>query len=204
MKLIFRYMRTYWKGIALVMVLKMTSTFMELMLPYILEHLIDYVVPRGDVRTIVGWGVTMILAAVAAWQLNFRGNRRAVWNAHRVSYDVRRDLFHKTVHLSGSQFDAFGLPSLTSRMTSDSYNVQNFARSAQTLCVRAPIMLTGGIVVTMTMDSVLSSILCAIVPILLLVILTISRRAFPCSGRCRQGWTMWSGPCVRISPASGW
>ena len=44
---------------------------------------------------------------------------------------MRKDLFEKTMNLSGSQFDAFGLPSLTSRMTSDSYNVQNFSRDGR-------------------------------------------------------------------------
>lgn len=179
MKLIYRYVRTYWQGIALVMVLKMTGALTELMLPYILEHLIDHVVPQGSVARICQWGGMMVLAAVMTWQLNLWANRRAVDNAHNVAYDVRRDLFNKTIHLSGSQFDTFGLPSLTSRMTSDSYNVQNFARAMQTLCVRAPILLTGGILVTMSMDRVLSSILCAIVPILLLVIVAISRKGIP-------------------------
>lgn len=179
MKLIFKYVRTYWKGVALVMALKMTAAFTELMLPYILEHLIDYVVPRGSVRDICLWGGVMVLAACATWQLNLNANRRSVDNAHNVSYDVRRDLFNKTIHLSGSQFDEFGLPSLTSRMTSDSYNVQNFVRSLQTLCVRAPIMLLGGIIVTMTMDRVLSGILCAMVPVLLLVVVIISRKGIP-------------------------
>ena len=69
--------------------------------------------------------------------------------------------------------------SLTSRMTSDSYNVQSFAQAFQTICVRAPIMLVGGIIVTLTIDPVLSSILCIMVPILLVVVLSVSRRGIP-------------------------
>lgn len=179
MKMIFRYMRAYWPQMAIVMLFKLLSTFTELMLPYILEHLIDIVVPRGNVLHICAWGLLMIVAAFLTWQMNLRANRRSVDNAHNVSYDVRRDLFNKTIRLSGSQFDEFSLPSLTSRMTSDSYNVQNFVRSLQTLCVRAPIMLLGGIIVTMTMDRALSTILCAMVPILLAVVITISRKGIP-------------------------
>ena len=120
MKMIFRYMGRYWQGILLVVLVKLFSAFAELMLPYILEHMIDYVVPRGHMWEICVWGLAMVLSAVATWQLNLRGNRKAVDNAHKVSYDVRRDLFNKTIHLSGSHFDKFTLPSLTSRMTSDS------------------------------------------------------------------------------------
>ena len=186
MKLTFHYIRIYWAGIVLVMALKLTSAFSELMLPYILEHLIDNVVPQGSIGAICLWGAAMILCAVATWQLNLHANQMSVDNAHKVAYDLRRDLFHKTIYLSGTQFDTFGLPSLTSRMTSDSYNVQNFVRTLQTLCVRAPIILLGGIVVTLTMDPVLSSILCCLVPILLAVVIGISRKGIPLYNEVQQ------------------
>ena len=186
MKLTFHYIRIYWTGIVLVMALKLLSAFSELMLPYILEHLIDNVVPQGNVTAICLWGVAMILCAVATWQLNLHANQMSVDNAHKVAYDLRRDLFHKTIYLSGSQFDTFGLPSLTSRMTSDSYNVQNFVRTLQTLCVRAPIILLGGILVTLTMDPVLSSILCCLVPILMVVVIGISRKGIPLYNEVQQ------------------
>ncbi|MCD8326985.1 MAG: ABC transporter ATP-binding protein/permease [Lachnospiraceae bacterium] len=179
MKLIFRYMKRYIKPIMFVMWLKLMATVAELMIPYVLEYLIDEVVPLGDTLKIVLWGGIMIFVAFLCWQFNINANRRAVQNAHNVSYDVRRDLFNKTMHLSGAQFDAFGLPSLTSRMTSDSYNVQSFSQSFQTLCVRAPIMLVGGIIVTMTMDPVLSGILCVMLPLLAVVVLTVSSRGIP-------------------------
>lgn len=179
MRLIFRYLRKYMNSVVIVVIVKLLGAFTELMLPYILEHMIDHVVPQKSVAKICLWGGLMVLAAVATWQLNIRSNRKAVDNAHNVSYDVRRDLFNSTMQLSGSQFDRFTLPSLTSRMTSDSYNVQHFIRAMQTLCVRAPILLLGGIIVTMTMDPVLSGILCAMVPVLFVVIATISRKGIP-------------------------
>ena len=179
MKMIFRYLSRYWSSVIAVMVLKLVATFTELMLPYILEHLLDQVVPAQDTVAICLWGGLMVVAAIVTWIINKNSNHKAVDNAHRVSYDVRRDLFNKTISLSGSQFDQFTLPSLTSRMTSDSYNVQNFVRALQTMFVRAPIMLLGGIIVTMTMDPVLSGILCAMVPIMLAVVVTISRKGIP-------------------------
>ena len=186
MKLIFHYMKKYMKMIVWGVALKLVGTLTELLLPYILEHLIDDVVPLGQVGQIFLWGGLMIVTAVLTWQLNIRANRHAVDNAHNVSYDVRRDLFNKTTNLSGSQFDAFGLPSLTSRMTSDSYNVQSCAMSLQTLTIRAPILLIGGIVVTMTMDWALSLILCAMLPILMIVVFTVSRKGIPMYQRVQE------------------
>lgn len=186
MKLIFRYMRRYLRPIGKSVGLKFIATITELMLPYILEHLIDEVVPLGQLPRIFLWGGMMIAAAWLARALNVCANRTAVGNSHNVSYDVRRDLFDKTANLSGAQFDAFGLPSLISRMTSDSYNVQSCAQSLQTMCVRAPIMLIGGIAVTMTMDSTLSLILCVMLPVLLGVVLTVSRKGIPLYYRVQE------------------
>lgn len=186
MKLIFRYMGKYKLSIFFGMLLKLLATLSELMIPYILEHLIDEVVPLGQLGQVLVWGFLMIVTAIVTRQLNAWANRRGVENAHNVSYDVRQDLFTKTANLSGSQFDAFGLPSLISRMTSDSYNVQNAVRSLQTMCVRAPIMLVGGIIVTMTMDPVLSSILCVMVPILTVIIIGVSRYGIPLYNKVQE------------------
>ncbi len=186
MKFIFRYMKPYRKAITFVMVLKLSSTMVELMLPYILEHIIDVTVPTGKLSSIFFWGVLMILTALTARQLNVTANRGAVENAHNVSYNIRQDLFIKTANLSGRQFDTFGLPSLISRMTSDSYNVQSCAQSLQTLCVRAPIMLVGGIVITLTMDWVLAAVLCGMLPILLVVIIGVSRYGIPLYNKVQE------------------
>ena len=179
MRLILRYMKQYTGKITVSMVVKLLGSVTELLIPYILEHLIDEVVPLGELDKVLLWGSLMVVTAVATRQLNVWANQIAVDNAHRVSYDIRQDLFSRRANLSGAQFDAFGLPSLISRMTSDSYNVQSCVQSLQTMCVRVPIMLLGGIAVTMMMDPVLSSILCFISPVLIVVILAVSRFGIP-------------------------
>ena len=179
MRLILRQMGVYAHRIALSMSIKLLGAMTELMIPYILEYLIDEVVPLGKLSLVLLWSTLMIATAILTRQLNVWANRIAIDNAHRVSYDVRQALFTKTANLSGSQFDAFGLPSLISRMTSDSYNVQTCVQALQTMCVRMPMLLLGGIVMTLFMDAVLATILLVIVPILVAVVLTVSRYGIP-------------------------
>lgn len=179
MRLIARAMGRYKGAVALCVVIKLFATLSELMLPYILEHIIDTVAPRGDLPLAVFWGALMFAAALVCRQLNVAANRRGVRNAHNVSYDIRQALFQKTASLSGSQFDAFGLPSLISRMTSDSYNVQSAAQQLQTLCVRAPMLLIGGVAVTLVMDASLALVLVAMLPVLVAVVLAVSARGLP-------------------------
>ena len=187
MKLIYRYMKPYKKVIGCVMGIKLLGAMTELLLPYILEHIIDVTVPSGKLLMVFFWGFVMIATAVVTRLFNVLANRQAVENAHNISYRIRQDLFARTINLSGSQFDFYGLPSLISRMTSDSYNVQSCVQSIQTLCVRAPIMLLGGIVVTLTMDRVLASVLCVMLPILLAVVAGVSRYGIPLYNKVQEG-----------------
>ena len=182
MKLIVRSMGRYKGAVALCMSVKLLATLSELMLPYILEHIIDGVAPRGSLPQAVFWGLLMFAAALACRQLNVAANRRGVRNAHNVSYDIRQELFQKTANLSGAQFDSFGLPSLISRMTSDSYNVQSAVQQLQTLCVRAPMLLAGGVAVTLVMDASLALVLAA----MLLVVLAVSAKGLPMYRRVQQ------------------
>ncbi len=186
MKLIFRSMGRYRQSIFLAVVLKLLGTLAELSIPYILEHIIDYVVPLGELKPVILWGCLMFAAAFVTRTLNVTANRRAIENAHRVSYDVRQALFRKIANLDGSQFDAFGLPSLISRMTSDSYNVQSSVQQLQALCIRAPMLLLGGVAVTLAMDASMAMILVVMLPLLILIVLTVSAKGIPMYARVQE------------------
>lgn len=179
MKFIYRYIKPVKMSILFVLILKTVASFLELLIPYVLEHIIDDVVLEKSVPKVILWGLIMIALAFVTRATNVFANRRAVENATQCILNVRRDLFAKTMNLSGEVFDEFGLPSLTSRMTSDSYNVQNFVRMVQTMGIRAPILLIGGIAVTLVMDAGLASILCIIAPIMIFLVVFISRKGIP-------------------------
>ncbi len=186
MGLIFRSMGRYKRAVAACIFIKLLGTLSELMLPYILEYIIDDVAPLGSLPLAILWGLLMFAAAVACRQLNVTSNRRAVYTAHQVSYDIRQELFRKTANLSGGQFDSFGLPSLISRMTSDSYNVQTAVQQLQSLCVRAPMLLVGGVIVSLVMDVSLAMILVAMLPVLIVVVIAVTARGLPMYNRVQQ------------------
>ena len=180
MKLILRYIRPYRKFIAAVMLIKLIGTGTDLLMPYVLEHLLDHVIPGAEnAWPVVAWGGVMLLLTAVTRVLNVTANRMSVKVARNSTYAVRRDLFHTALNLSGSQMDRITLPSLISRMTSDTYNVQNFVRMIQTMGIRAPIMLLGGIAITLTMDVGLASILCVMAPVMIVLVCFVSWKGIP-------------------------
>lgn len=186
MKFIYSYVKKYKNLVFMAISIKCMAALGELMIPYVLEHIIDYVVPKQDIVQVLLWGILMIALAITVRMLNVKANRTALRSSRLSIYEIRRDLFWKTMNLSGSQMDEVGLPSLTSRMTSDSYNVQSFMTSIQAMGIRAPIMLVGGILITLTMDVGLASILCIMAPIMCVIIVGISRKGIPLYNRVQE------------------
>lgn len=179
MRFILSYLRKYIKIMMVGTLIKITASMGELLIPYVLEHIIDNVVPRKQVGAVLIWAGMMILLTVLVRQFNITANRMAVKVSKDSNYDIRRDLFWKSLNLSGGQVDEIGLPSLTSRMTADSYNLQNFIRSVQTMGIRAPILLMGGIIVTLVMDRRLALILCIMAPVMIFIMIFISLKGIP-------------------------
>lgn len=179
MKLMLKYMSPYVRKVTFTVVLKFSAVILELFIPYILEYMIDDIAPTKEIHLVLFWGLIMITAALLVRMLNVHGNRFAASTASEAIRTLRGDLFRKTMYLSGEEFDEVSLPTLISRMTSDSYNVQNFMGMVQRMVVRAPILLIGGIAVAAIMDPVLTLVLVCMMPVLLIVILFVSRRGIP-------------------------
>ena len=161
------------------LIIKILGTFADLGLPRVLAYMLDYVVPEGDIGKVFLWGGVMIVLAVLARQLNIIANRRASRVAADTTQRLRHDLYEKINTLSGAQMDKFTVPSLISRMTTDTYNIHQMIGMMQRLGVRAPIILVGGICITATMEPVLTLVLVAVIPFLVVVVFGITRKTVP-------------------------
>ena len=158
---------------------KILGTFADLGLPWVLAYILDDVVPLGRISLVLWWGVVMFFLAVAARLLNIRANRMASKVARDTIEEVRHDLFHKIMYLSGNQTDRIGIPSLISRLTADSYNVHSMIGRVQRIGVRAPIILMGGILITFTLAPVLTLVLIATLPLLSVLVYRVSKKGIP-------------------------
>ena len=186
MKTILKYLKPYRLRMALGFCIKVLATLSELVLPIILSHILKEVVVTQDIYQILFWGAMMILFSAAACVLNIIANRMATLVARNFSEHIRKDLFSATLHLSAAQTDRFTIPSLESRITTDTYNVHHFVAMIQRLGVRAPILLVGGIAITLLMDAYLSLAMLAVLPFIFVTVFFISRKGVPLYARVQK------------------
>ncbi len=159
--------------------IKIIGTLMDLVIPWILALIIDELVPTGDMNLILIWGGIMILSAIVSWIGNVTANRIASRVAMDITRKVRYDLFNKVEHLSCKQTDDFTIPSLVSRLTSDTYNVHQSIGMVQRIGIRAPILLIGGLFATLTLDPLLCLVMVATLPFITVVVYFVSKKGVP-------------------------
>ncbi len=180
MKFLLRYLKPYYGIMSVGLAIKMFGTLIELALPYILSYILNTVIEDGgSVTMIIVWGLCMIACAAIALLCNVKANRMAAKVARDSSERIRHDLFERTMTLSGRQTDYFTIPSLESRITTDTYNVHHFIGMIQRMGVRAPMLLLGGIVITVIMDPALSLVMLATLPIIFTAVYFVSSRGVP-------------------------
>lgn len=179
MKGILKYIKPYILQMVLGLIIKFTGTIMDLCLPWILAYMIDDIIPQNNVNLIFIYGVIMVICSIIAVTNNIIANRMASRVARDVTREIRHDLFVKISYFSNTQIDKYTIPSLISRMTSDTYNIQRLIGVMQRLGVRAPILLIGGVIVTLTLEPVLSLVLIATLPFVGIMVYYVSKKGVP-------------------------
>ena len=154
-KILTYYLAPYYRRMAAGISIKFFGTILDLLLPWTLAHMIDVVIPANHPGEILLWGGFMLACSLLAVSFNVLANRMAARVASDATFRIRNDLFAKVMYLSSSGMDHFTRPSLISRLTSDTYHVHQMLGRIQRLGVRAPILLTGGIAMTLLLDPVL-------------------------------------------------
>ena len=175
MKRIFAYLFPFRLRMAMGFLIKVAGTVAELFLPVVLNHILKTVVARESVTSILLWGALMLLLAVLACALNIIANRMAAVVGRRFSEALRHDLFAATLCLDAADADHFTVPSLESRITTDTYHVHNFIMMIQRMGVRAPILLAGGVTITLCMDPSLALVILAVMPLIFVTVYVLSR-----------------------------
>ena len=183
MKTVFKYLLPFKLKMSAGLSVKIIGTVVELFLPYILSHILKNVVVEQSVTKILFWGAAMILCALIACLCNVWANRMAAKVSRDFSENLRRDLFDKTLRLSAAKTDKFTIPSLESRITTDTYHVHNFVGMIQRMGVRAPILLIGGVGITLFMDSFLALAMIFVLPFIFVSVFFISKKGTPLYAR---------------------
>jgi len=186
LKRVFSYGKPYVLVILLVLVMKLGAAVLDLMIPSALADIINVTLQDGGRREVLMNGLRMLGYATAEIIVNNIANVISSRVTNRMVGNMRQDLFIKVTNLSARQLDGVTIPSAISRLTSDTYNINNMFDRVLKMGIRAPSLMIGGIIVTFTRDPVLALIVFITMPLVFFVIVYFTRKAIPLNKQ-RQG-----------------
>ena len=174
-----KYILPYLPIILLTTLIKLGGAVMELLIPDLMETMLDVKVAEGDLQGIYLYGGLMLLCAVLCLVLNIIANRMSAFSSGKITKAIRHDLFRRLGTLSAAQMDAMTVSSAESRLTSDTYNINQLLARLQRLGIRAPILLLGGTIMMLKMEPVLALVLIALLPVITLVVCFVTKTSVP-------------------------
>ncbi len=185
MKIILHLLKPFKSKLIISLSMKSIAAVADLFLPWIIAYMIDEIIP--DLRTqtdpslmpLYIAGIVMVGIAFLGLYFNISANRRAEEIAALAVKDLRHDLFAKIENLSANQVDQLTRPSLISRMTTDTYNVYRATAVMQRLGVRAPVLLVGGILMSLLLDPILTLVMISMLPLILVIVYFTSKKGVP-------------------------
>lgn len=183
MKKLFPYIKPYIWVIVLTFCIKFIATTAELMIPRLMQTIIDTTVPAvkkgGSISQVYLLGGMMVLFALIGVACNILANRMAAISGGKITKKLRYDLYEKLGSLSARQMDQLTTSSAVSRLTSDTYNFNQLLTRIQRIGIRAPILLLGGIVMMLSMDAKLALVLIGLLPVIVLTVVLVTRKTVP-------------------------
>ena len=179
MKGLAKYIRPQTGLILITLLIKFFGSYADLWIPTLMETMLDEKVPAGEPRGIYLYGGLMILCALLCVVLNFTANAISAFSAGKITKNIRHDLFAKLQKLSARQMDELTIPSAESRLTSDTYHVNNVLTRIQRMGIRAPILLIGGLIMLFDMDAKLALVMVGLLPFITLTVVFVSKKSLP-------------------------
>lgn len=185
MKALLVYFRGYVKDSILGPVFKLIEACFELLVPLVIAGIVDTTIPNKDqnhlfmmIFLLFGLAFVGVVVAVSA---QYFSSRAAVGYAQGLT----NNLYAKIMRLSKEKRDEIGTSSLVTRLTGDTFQIQTGINQFLRLFLRAPIIVTGAIIMAFRISPRLTLWFFGMVLVLTLIIVVASRIVNPLYAKIR-------------------
>jgi ATP-binding cassette, subfamily B, multidrug efflux pump len=164
---VFSYLKAYRLAIAAALFLTLSELAVELLQPLIMAKIIDDGILKGDLEVVKFWGAVMFGLAIAAFAAGIANSFFSAHVSQSYGFDIRRRVFEKVQAFSFVNFNKFPASSLITRMTHDVTQLQNTVFMSLRIMLRAPLLLAGGVIMSLIVNWKLAMVLVVALPFLL-------------------------------------
>lgn len=173
-----KYIKPYMKYFILGPLCMIVEVIGEIVMPKFLAGIINNGAGKG-----ISYSVTMSLLMILVALIMMAGGVGGAYFGGKASVnfaaDLRRDIYKKVQGFSFANIDKFSSGSLVTRLTNDVTQLQNFVNMLLRMCLRAPGMLIGALIMAILLKPSLATVLAVTIPLMLIAVVCIIKTGFP-------------------------
>jgi ATP-binding cassette subfamily B protein len=167
----------YGKYVLLCVALMTGDVICTMLVPTLMGRIVDLGVGRRDMGYIGRTGALMVLLSLTCIAFGAFNMKYSAEAAQGFGANLRKALFDKIQSFSFANIDRFSAPSLVTRLTSDVGQLQITVLMCLRMLLRAPLMLVSATIFAVSINARLSLVLVVAIPLLVLGISLILRKA---------------------------
>ncbi len=163
-ELLRRFLPPFKKKARVGVVCKVVEVIFDLVTPMVVASMIDKGVASRDMAYVMRMGALLLVFAVVGYVFTCVCQRLAATVSQGMGTDIRNALYQKVNEMGAADIDAFGTPSLVTRVTSDVNQIQVAVAMGVRMLIRWPFIAIGSIAAAMLIDLKLSIVFLVCTP----------------------------------------
>ncbi|OQB49240.1 MAG: putative ABC transporter ATP-binding protein [Firmicutes bacterium ADurb.Bin153] len=179
MRRLFSYLKPYRTAAIAAPLLMLLEVAADLIQPKMMAGIVDIGIANRDLAYVYRTGAGMIGIALIGL---IGGTGATIFSctvAANYGKDLRGGLFEKVQSFSFAELDRFKTASLITRLTNDVTQIQHIVMLSLRMLVRAPLLAVGGVMMALSINAGLASVLLISLPLLGVALTLIMSKSFP-------------------------
>ena len=174
-----KYLKPYRKEAVIGFFFKLIEAFFELIVPIVVADIIDYGILHQDQPYILQQGLSLLALALLGYACALVCQYFASKTSQGFGTYLRNDMF-KAIHAYDYEdIDEIGIPSLMTRITNDTNQLQLAVAMTIRLASRSPFLILGSLVMAFRISVPIALIFICAAPILALAIYGVMSKSLP-------------------------
>ena len=179
MKQLMKHLKYIKKPVIAAMIFAVLSQLSNLTLPLLMSSIIINGIANSDIGYIkkvglIMMGISGLGVVIAIFNSYYSSKTSALYGKL-----LRREIFLKVEDLSQRDIDKVGTPSLITRCTNDVRVIQDFVLTSLRMIISVPIMLVGGVIMSLILNPKLATVIFAVIPIIAVIAALVIKYVIP-------------------------
>lgn len=174
-----QYLNQYRKNRIISMVMTVLETIFELLIPAVMGIILNEVIYQKDPSQALKYGAIIVVLSLLSMFTGIKASQNAGITSTGLSNNVRKAQFRKIQDFAFEDFEYFGVPSLLTRLTTDMQSLSQSTFMTTRFVIKTIVMAIVSFILAFNTSSKLSIIFLVLMPILVIILLSITSRAIP-------------------------